>query len=128
MIHLFYLHLKGSNNPLALARGYRDVVLFHRYYRFKDGLAIVVLMCGLFLRFLIFPDGVLDIESYIEADPLVTPSTIKPEWYFLVYYSMLRSVDSKVGGLVLVLTFLFLLWLPTVKKPCVYRVVRQLLF
>lgn len=51
----------------------------------------------------------MDTEAYIAADPLVTPVSIKPEWYFLPFYAMLRSVESKIGGLLLVLLFLFLL-------------------
>ena len=109
VIHLFYLHLGGSNNPLFVSGGYRDVVLFHSYYTSKDGYVLVALLflCCSFLMY--FPDFVLDVESYIEADPLVTPVSIKPEWYFLAFYAMLRSVESKVGGLVLVLIFLFVL-------------------
>jgi len=70
----------------------------------------------------------LDVESYIEADPMVTPVSIKPEWYFLAFYAMLRSIESKVGGLVLVLIFLFVMWVPTFKFSCVYRVGRQAIF
>jgi quinol-cytochrome oxidoreductase complex cytochrome b subunit len=58
----------------------------------------------------------------------VTPVSIKPEWYFLAFYAMLRSIESKIGGLVLVLVFLFVLWLPTFKSSCVYRVGRQFIF
>lgn len=64
----------------------------------------------------------------MEADPLVTPVSIKPEWYFLMFYAMLRSVSSKLGGLVLVLLFLFVLWLPSFKFSCVYSLGRQLVF
>nr|YP_010231368.1 cytochrome b [Apharyngostrigea pipientis]QSV37698.1 cytochrome b [Apharyngostrigea pipientis] len=128
VVHLFYLHLGGSNNPLFISGGYSDVVLFHSYYTSKDGYVLVALLfiCCSFLMY--FPDFVLDVESYIEADPLVTPVSIKPEWYFLAFYAMLRSVESKVGGLVLVLVFLFVLWLPSVNIPACYSVSRQFLF
>lgn len=128
VVHLFYLHLRGSNNPLFVSGGYSDVVLFHRYYTSKDGFVLVLLLlicCGFLMC---SPDFVLDVERYIEADPLVTPVSIKPEWYFLAFYAMLRSVESKIGGLVLVLIFLFVLWLPTVKVSASYRVSRQILF
>lgn len=109
VMHLFYLHRSGSNNPLFAPSGYTDAILFHSYFTFKDGFVLMVLLrvCG----FLVFsvPDFVLDTESYIQADPLVTPASIKPEWYFLAFYAMLRSVESKVGGLILVLAFLFVL-------------------
>nr|AYH51352.1 cytochrome b [Alaria americana] len=128
VIHLFYLHKSGSNNPLFVSNGYSDVVFFHSYFTTKDGylLVFLLLVCCSFLLY--SPDGVLDVESYIEADPLVTPVSMKPEWYFLAFYAMLRSVESKVGGLVLVLLFLLVLWLPTVNSPSPYSVARQFLF
>nr|YP_010372298.1 cytochrome b [Capsala martinieri]UOX29718.1 cytochrome b [Capsala martinieri] len=127
-LHLFYLHKVGSNNPLFAPSGYTDVVHFHSYYTNKDFYCLMV-MYGLCL-FLIFynPDMVLDAEAYLHADPLVTPASIKPEWYFLVYYAMLRSINSKIGGLVLVIIFLLVLWLPTNNYACCYHVSRQVLF
>lgn len=109
VLHLFYLHERGSNNPLFSGRGYGDFVFFHGYYVRKDGLVLLGLLFIFFLSIWLVPDYVLDVERYIEADPLVTPVSIKPEWYFLAFYAMLRSVSSKLGGLVLVLVFLFLL-------------------
>nr|AYH51394.1 cytochrome b [Hysteromorpha triloba] len=128
VIHLFYLHKGGSNNPLFISGGYSDVVFFHSYFTAKDGYVLVslLLFCCFFLLY--FPDFVLDVESYIEADPLVTPVSIKPEWYFLAFYAMLRSVESKVGGLVLVILFLLVLWLPTINSSSCYSVTRQFLF
>lgn len=128
VVHLFYLHKTGSNNSLFLTNTYTDAVHFHSYYSNKDAFCLFTLW-GLCL-FLIFysPDLVLDVESYLHADPLVTPASIKPEWYFLFYYAMLRSVRSKIGGLVLVIVFLFILWLPTNKYACCYFVGRQMLF
>lgn len=127
-MHLFYLHKRGSNNPLFVRGGYRDIVLFHSYFSFKDGFLFIFLLTLFFSFMLIFPDGVLDVERYIQADPLVTPVSIKPEWYFLAFYAMLRSIESKVGGLVLVLCFLFILWLPRLKRSCNYSICRQLVF
>jgi len=77
--HLFYLHKGGSNNPLSVPGGYRDVVLFHSYFTVKDGVVLVSLLTILGAFLLVSPDAVLDVESYIEADPLVTPVSIKPE-------------------------------------------------
>nr|UFJ44420.1 cytochrome b [Glypthelmins sp. LW2G] len=128
VIHLFYLHKNGSNNPLSVSGGYSDVVLFHSYFTNKDGFVLMLLL-SLFCMFMwISPDFVLDMESYIQADAMVTPVSIKPEWYFLAFYAMLRSIESKLGGLVLVIIFLFLLWLPTNNDSCAYSVLRQLFF
>nr|AFD18238.1 cytochrome b [Pseudorhabdosynochus yangjiangensis] len=128
IVHLMYLHYNGSNNSLFSSSGYTDVVRFHSYYTSKD---LFVLMCMLsFFVFCMFfiPDLVLDEEGFIAGDPMVTPVTIKPEWYFLIYYAMLRSVSSKIGGLVLVIIFLALLWLPSPNSSSIYAVLRQYLF
>nr|AMB20936.1 cytochrome b [Echinostoma paraensei] len=128
VVHLFYLHKSGSNNPLFVSEGYGDVVLFHSFFTNKDGFVLMLLLFVASGLLLYCPDLVLDVESYIQADPLVTPVSIKPEWYFLAFYAMLRSIESKVGGLVLVLAFLFILWLPTLNKSCSYSIGRQLIF
>nr|UFQ88358.1 cytochrome b [Rhinebothrium megacanthophallus] len=128
ILHLFYLHKSGSNNPLFLSKGYGDVVYFHSYFTVKDFFCLVLI--SFILIFFIFwsPDLVVDTEGYLEADPLTTPVSIKPEWYFLIYYAMLRSIDSKIGGLVLVLALLFFLWVPTFNHSCSYFYWRQFVF
>nr|UKQ56140.1 cytochrome b [Gyrodactylus sp. FZ-2021] len=112
VVHLYYLHRQGSNNSLSLSNGYSDVVYFHHYYSIKDLFCIITVIFFILLSLLVFPDLVLDSEAYLNADPLTTPVNIKPEWYFLFYYAMLRSISSKIGGLVLVIVFLFVFWLP----------------
>lgn len=127
-LHLAYLHFKGSKNRLFLHSGYTDVVRFHSYYSKKD---FFVLRAGITLFFFIIfyaPNLALDEEGFIAGDPMVTPTKIKPEWYFLFFYAMLRSVRSKVGGLIFVIFFLFLFWVPTNNSSCVYSIIRQMLF
>lgn len=128
IVHLFYLHNRGSNNPLFVSKGYSDVVLFHSYFSFKDSF-VLFLLSSLFWGFMLYsPDFFLDVERYIEADYMVTPVSIKPEWYFLAFYAMLRSVESKLGGMILALVFLILLWLPSFNISSGYRIPRQLFF
>nr|UFQ88754.1 cytochrome b [Rhinebothrium scobinae] len=128
VLHLFYLHKSGSNNPLFSSHGYGDVVYFHSYFTVKDFFCLV-LICFIMVWFLFWsPDMVADTEGYLEADPLVTPLNIKPEWYFLVYYAMLRSIESKLGGLILMGALLFFLWVPTFNNSCTYFISRQFLF
>lgn len=79
VVHLFYLHKKGSKNPLFAPAGYSDVVLFHSYFTFKDSFVLIFLLSVFCVLVLVSPDLFLDVESYIEADPLVTPVSIKPE-------------------------------------------------
>lgn len=127
-LHLFYLHQGGSKKPLFCGGGYGDFVLFHSYFVKKDGFVLFSLLRLFFFCIWVVPDFVLDVESFVEADPLVTPVSIKPEWYFLAFYAMLRSVRSKLGGLVLVVLFLFMVWLPSFKSSCVYEFDRQIVF
>lgn len=128
VLHLFYLHKNGSNNPLFVSGGYSDVVLFHSYFTFKDSFVLMLLLSIFCFLILISPDLFLDVESYIEADPMVTPVAIKPEWYFLAFYAMLRSIESKLGGMALALVFIILLWLPTFKVSSGYSISRQMVF
>nr|UFQ88466.1 cytochrome b [Rhinebothriidae sp. DJM-2021] len=128
VLHLFYLHKSGSNNPLFSMGGYGDVVYFHSYFSVKDFFCLVSIV-WLMLWFMFYsPDLVVDTEGYLEADPLTTPVSIKPEWYFLIYYAMLRSIDSKLGGLALVLALLFFLWVPSNNNSSSYIVWRQVIF
>nr|UFQ88874.1 cytochrome b [Rhinebothrium sp. MZUSP 8022]UFQ88886.1 cytochrome b [Rhinebothrium sp. MZUSP 8023] len=128
VIHLFYLHKSGSNNPLFSSCGYGDVVYFHSYFTVKDLFCLILLIFGIVWLLFWSPDLVVDTEGYLEADPLTTPVSIKPEWYFLIYYAMLRCIESKIGGLVLVLALLFFLWVPSFNNSSSYSIVRQFVF
>nr|YP_009316241.1 cytochrome b [Anoplocephala magna]AMR73957.1 cytochrome b [Anoplocephala magna] len=128
ILHMFYLHYSGSNNPLFSYSSFTDLVFFHSYFSIKDFMCFV-LGCLFFTVFLLWFSGLLlDVESYIEADVMSTPVSIKPEWYFLAFFCMLRCVESKLGGLCLVVGFLFFLWIPTFNKASVYCFSRQLVF
>lgn len=128
IIHLFYLHKSGSKNLLHRSRSFRDMVYFHSYFRIKD-LMVFIAILFMFLFFIFYvPDALMDIEAYLEADPLSTPVTIKPEWYFLAFYAILRCINSKMGGLALIVSFLFFLWVPTRNYCRSYRLARQLVF
>ncbi len=99
ILHLSLLHDFGSSNPLGVDR--RTIMVpFYPYYFYSDYLGIV-LGAGV-LSYLCFVDPYLiaDPINYEEANFLVTPLHIKPEWYFLPYYALLRSVPNKTGGIV----------------------------
>ena len=98
-VHLFFLHLTGSRNPLGV-RSNIDKIKFSIYFRWKDILGMV-LMLQLLILISIFNPWVLgDPENFIPANPLVTPIHIQPEWYFLFAYAILRSIPNKLGGVV----------------------------
>lgn len=128
VVHLFYLHKIGSRVPLFLYDRYSDSVYFHKYYTIKDSFVFVFILLILFMFVMGNPSLVLDCEAFIEANSLVTPSKIKPEWYFLGYYAILRSISSKLGGLVFVLVILFIMWVPKNNCRCIYSLSRQLIF
>jgi quinol-cytochrome oxidoreductase complex cytochrome b subunit len=111
-LHLIALHQHGSNNPLGIeAKEPGDKIPFHPYYTVKDlfGLGVLLLIWGTIVFFA--PNFFGEPDNYIPADPLVTPEHIVPEWYFLPYYAILRSVPDKLGGVVLMFSAVFILTL-----------------
>nr|YP_009050477.1 cytochrome b [Ridgeia piscesae]AIG23745.1 cytochrome b [Ridgeia piscesae]AIL54762.1 cytochrome b [Ridgeia piscesae] len=96
-IHLLFLHQTGSNNPLGLCSD-SDKIPFHIYYSVKDIVGFIVLLMALILFCLLCPNLLIDPDNFLPANPLVTPAHIKPEWYFLWAYAILRSIPNKLGG------------------------------
>nr|QBC73134.1 cytochrome b [Anatoma sp. MNHN-IM-2013-42003] len=99
VLHLLFLHDKGSNNPLGLNSD-SEKVPFHVYYSYKDVFGFLFLLLSLSLLVLFDPFLLGDPENFIPANPLVTPVHIQPEWYFLFAYAILRSIPNKLGGVV----------------------------
>lgn len=116
IIHLIFLHQTGSNNPLGTKRNLYKVE-FHPYFLFKDLAGFLIAIIGLIVLLLISPNLLGDSDNFIPANPLITPPHIKPEWYFLFAYAILRSIPNKLGGvLALLLSILILFCLPFLKK------------
>nr|AVE15460.1 cytochrome b [Deroplatys desiccata] len=112
IIHLFFLHQTGSNNPLGLNSNI-DKIPFHPYFTFKDLLGFIILMILLTFLSLKEPYILGDPDNFTPANPLVTPTHIKPEWYFLFAYAILRSIPNKLGGVIaLVMSILILFFMP----------------
>jgi quinol-cytochrome oxidoreductase complex cytochrome b subunit len=49
-------------------------------------------------------------DNFIPANPMVTPSSIVPEWYFLPFYAVLRAIPSKLGGVMAMFGALLILF------------------
>lgn len=98
-LHILVLHQYGSNNPLGINADV-DKIPFHPYYTLKDlyGFVLFGIFFGTFVYF--YPNLLGHPDNYIEANPLVTPAHIVPEWYFLPFYAILRSIPDKLGGVV----------------------------
>jgi ubiquinol-cytochrome c reductase cytochrome b subunit len=112
LVHLSLLHRTGSNNPLGINKN-TEVVTFYPYFYVKDLLAFFVLLFVFSFFVFFFPNTLGHSDNYIEANSLVTPAHIVPEWYFLPFYAILRSIPDKLGGvLAMVLAILILLLLP----------------
>jgi len=109
ILHLLFLHQRGSNNPLGINSD-SNKIPFHIYYRTKDVLGFFIMLIFLVIVVLFFPNILGDPENFIPANPLVTPVHIKPEWYFLWAYAILRSIPNKLGGVVAMFSALLILF------------------
>lgn len=99
IIHLLFLHQTGSTNPIGLNSN-SNKVRFHWAYTSKDVFGILFLTLSLIYVTIFYPIALGDPDNWILANPLVTPLHIKPEWYFLWAYAILRSIPNKLGGVV----------------------------
>lgn len=99
ILHLIFLHEKGSNNPLGVKRKV-DKIPFHPYFSWKDSITFIIIRVILIIISFTSPFILGDPENFIEANPLVTPLHIQPEWYFLFAYAILRSIPNKLGGVI----------------------------
>nr|AEF79957.1 cytochrome b [Takydromus septentrionalis] len=132
LVHLLFLHETGSNNPTGLNSN-TDKIPFHPYYTYKDLFGGLLMMSSLLLLALISPNLLGDPENFSPANPLVTPPHIKPEWYFLFAYAILRSIPNKLGGvLALLFSILILFIMPfthlSKQRTMSFRPLSQMLF
>jgi quinol-cytochrome oxidoreductase complex cytochrome b subunit len=133
-LHIWALHVPGNNNPLGIdVKTPQDTVPFHPYYTMKDAFFLVLFVI-LYMAFVFYaPNFFGNPDNYTQANPLVTPPDIVPEWYLLPFYAMLRAIPSKlIGVLVLVgslVTLLFIPWLDRSKvRSCRFRPLMKQLF
>ncbi len=127
MLHVVSVHITGSNNPTGIdVKSPQDTVRFHPYTTSKDLFAIGVFAL-LFASFVFYaPNYLGHPDNYVEANPLSTPAHIVPEWYFLPFYAILRSIPDKLAGVIAMfgaIAVLFILpWLDRAKvRSCRYR-------
>ena len=128
VLHIWALHIPGNNNPVGIdiKKPSKDTVPFHPYIVIKDGFALLMFMI-VFAFFVFYSPNILGhADNYIEANPMVTPAHIVPEWYLLPFYAILRSVPDKLLGVVAMLSAILILavlpWLDTSKiRSAVFR-------
>lgn len=110
ILHLLFLHQTGSNNPLGINSNIIKIP-FHIYYTTKDAVGFIVLIASLIFISLFTPNLLGDPENFVPANPLVTPIHIKPEWYFLWAYAILRAIPNKLGGVVAIFAAILILFI-----------------
>nr|YP_010611152.1 cytochrome b [Metcalfa pruinosa]QWV61029.1 cytochrome b [Metcalfa pruinosa]WAR47344.1 cytochrome b [Metcalfa pruinosa] len=112
LTHLIFLHETGSSNPIGTTNNI-DKIPFHPYFTIKDimGMNLTILVFSILIN--TNPFLTMDPENFTPANPMVTPIHIQPEWYFLFAYAILRSIPSKLGGVMaLLMSILILMTLP----------------
>ncbi len=133
-LHVAALHVTGSNNPLGIdVKTPQDTLPFHPYYTMKDSVGICVYLLVFAILVFFAPNYLGHSDNYIPANPLVTPAHIVPEWYFLPFYAILRSVPDKLGGVLLMFGSIGVLavlpWLDTSPvRSASFRPVYRILF
>lgn len=120
ILHLIALHTHGSSNPLGIT-GNIDRIAFHPYFSFKDLITVFVFIFILCLFVFFSPNTLGHPDNYIPGNPMVTPASIVPEWYFLPFYAILRSVPNKLGGVIAMFGALIILLLLPILDRSLYR-------
>ncbi len=128
ILHIWALHVPGNNNPIGIEikKPSKDTVPFHPYIVIKDLFALLIFLI-IFAFFVFYSPNILGhADNYIEANPLVTPSHIVPEWYLLPFYAILRSIPDKLFGVIAMFAAIFVLvilpWLDTSKvRSAIFR-------
>jgi ubiquinol-cytochrome c reductase cytochrome b subunit len=97
IVHLALLHKDGSNNPLGVESSVGSVP-FYPYFYVKDLFSLIIFIAAFSIFVFFYPNDMGHPDNYIPANPMVTPAHIVPEWYFLPFYAILRSIPDKLGG------------------------------
>src|SRR5579863_9310502 len=101
VLHIWALHVVGQNNPAGVdPQTEKDTVAFTPYATLKDavGIAVFSIVFAWFIFYM--PNYLGEADNYIVANPGVTPPHIVPEWYYLPFYAILRSIPNKLAGVI----------------------------
>jgi len=115
IIHLIILHEKGSSIPTNIPSNI-DKIKFNPIFTLKDIIPTMLTIIILIIIVLNIPNLLGDVENFNPANPLITPVHIQPEWYFLFAYVILRSIPSKLGGVLALVISILILIIPINKK------------
>ena len=109
ILHLFFLHEARSGEPLGLSSIELDGIPFGFYYIIKDLYGFIYYFLILSILVFYMPNLLGHSDNYILANAMVTPAHIVPEWYFLPFYAILRSIADKLQGVILMLVSILIL-------------------
>jgi ubiquinol-cytochrome c reductase cytochrome b/c1 subunit len=134
VLHVWALHVVGQNNPAGVdIKTEKDSLAFTPYATLKDatGTAFFLILYMYFVFYI--PDYLGDPVNYVPFNPAQTPAEIVPEWYFLPFYAILRSIPDKLLGVIMMFGSIAMLallpWLDTSKvRSAVYRPVFKWVF
>jgi len=119
LLHLSLLHSVGSNNPTGINKNI-DFIAFYPYFYVKDLFSFFLFLFFFSFFLFMYPNLLGHPDNYIEANSLVTPSHIVPEWYFLPFYAILRSIPDKLGGVVAMISaIVILVFLPFINTSII---------
>ena len=115
-VHLVALHSNGSNNPIGV-NSKLDLIPLHPYFAVKDIFGFLPLISVFLILSLFYPNLFIHPDNYMMATPLVTPTHIVPEWYFLPFYAILRSIPFKLLGVIIMFGAIIILLLLPLLNP-----------
>merc|ERR1712093_339838 len=134
ILHLTLLHVHGNNNPLGIVGDKVQFCSFYPYFYVKDLFILLSFLIFFIFFVFFFPNTLGHSDNYIQANPLVTPVHIVPEWYLLPFYAILRSIPDKLGGVVAMIgAFIVLIILPFLMtsynpRSSVFQIISKKLF
>ena len=103
IVHIWSFHTTGNNNPTGVEvrrtskeEAKKDTLPFWPYFVIKDLFALAVILLVFFAIVGFIPNYLGHPDNYIEANALITPAEIVPEWYFLPFYAILRAFTADV--------------------------------
>jgi len=121
LTHIAFLHISGSSNPMG-ANENMDKIEFHNGFTNKDTIFSIFILFILLFIICINPGLFIDPENINEANPIKAPVHIQPEWYFLFAYAILRSIPSKIGGILALILSILIFFILPIKKHKTNRI------
>lgn len=102
--HVHALHVVHSNNPEGIdLKSEDEKIPFHPYYTIKDAFGVAFFLT-IYCYIVFFNPQVagyfIEVDNYVPANNLQTPAHIAPVWYLTPWYTILRSFESKLLGVV----------------------------